>query len=105
MKRIVVTITFLLTLSAGCSLVAKRGACMDNSHHLQQGFDHKSYHYVPCNCSCKQLFANKGLCRECGHARDPQKQELITTVPTQGQKRQILMRSLVESYKKQKLIK
>lgn len=47
--------------------------CMDNSQHLQESYDTKTYHYVSCNCPCYkyQQFMYKGLgCTKCKHRHD-----------------------------------
>jgi len=51
--------------------------CMSKSQKLKQKFDTKAWHYVACNCDCKNN-APKGLyvqkqnkCIECGHQHEP----------------------------------
>lgn len=54
--------------------------CMDNSNHLQQSYDHKTYHYVACDCPCKQYkhYFDKGYrCSKCQHAHDPKIMEAV----------------------------
>lgn len=58
------------------SIISQIG-CMDNSHHLQQKYDSKEYHYVQCNCPCDRYAAvgkkapSRNQCLECGHYHDP----------------------------------
>lgn len=51
--------------------------CMDNSWHMSHPFDTKSYHIVAhpigtnqtfCQCPCRSISADRGICFECGHA-------------------------------------
>lgn len=54
--------------------------CMDNSYHTQQAYDHKTYHYVACDCPCKQYkhYYYKGYrCTKCEHAHDPKLVEFV----------------------------
>jgi len=46
--------------------------CQDNSFHLKKKYDHKTYHYVQCNCEChKWPQRPDGTCSKCGHRHDP----------------------------------
>ncbi len=46
--------------------------CLDNSKHLTERFDNKSYQPVSCNCPCWKYKTsdNRGECSRCGHAHD-----------------------------------
>lgn len=68
-------------LSALPLLAIGSPGCMDNSWHMKQPFDTKSYHVVSrnvgnsetyCPCPCKKLTFDRGICLECGHAHDVQ---------------------------------
>jgi len=46
--------------------------CQDNSWHMKKAYDHKTYHYVQCNCEChKWPQRPDGTCSKCGHRHDP----------------------------------
>jgi hypothetical protein len=54
--------------------------CMDNSYHLQQENDTKTYHYVGCTCPCKRYkhyFYKGWYCSQCKHAHDPQLANIV----------------------------
>ena len=68
--------SFLMLFVATCNpaMHAELG-CMSKSYKLAKDFDHKQYHYVKCECPCKQYphYFHKGYrCSKCGHAHDPQ---------------------------------
>ncbi len=45
--------------------------CMDNSYHMTKPCDRKNLHYVRCECPCKRILNQKGICLECRHIGDP----------------------------------
>lgn len=67
MKKNLVVVAFLCSISP---LSASVG-CMAHSQRLAQKYDNKEYHYVACNCPCREKFARKDTCKQCGHAHDP----------------------------------
>lgn len=84
--KIASTIMALLLLGTTPWLVSKNG-CMDNSMHLKQKYDTKTYHYVSCNCPCdyyrtQGLYASaKHKCLECGHRHDPRTTLILGAIP------------------------
>jgi hypothetical protein len=68
----------MLITVGGMPLIAAVG-CMDNSYHLKHTVDHKTYHYVQCNCDCAHHTnsTDRGICSQCGHYRDPGKFEIV----------------------------
>jgi hypothetical protein len=76
MNRYIYIICMLL---AHAYLGAEIG-CMDNSYHLAQDNDTKTYHYVNCTCPCKRYkhYFYKGWhCSQCKHAHDPQLANMV----------------------------
>ena len=78
-------ITMLLTLCPAPLMQAEIG-CMDNSYHLAQGYDPKTYHYVRCNCPCSRhtQSENRLQCSKCKHFRYPKPAIVIQTNREQG---------------------
>ena len=65
--------------------------CIDNSHHLQQKYDHKEYHPVDggCNCPCEKkykLYPGRGQCSKCGHYRVPRSTIIVRATNSTLQK-------------------
>ena len=77
MKRMKITVVVLsLLLSAG--LYAAIG-CMDDSYYLQRSNDHKTRHYVSCNCPCSQqkILSHDSKCLVCFHYHEPKQWKVI----------------------------
>lgn len=62
----------LLSLISSVGLHAAVG-CMDDSYHLQKSNDHKTRHYVSCNCPCSQhkILSHDSKCLVCSHYHKP----------------------------------
>ena len=71
MKKTLFLYTFLFSFFLKASY-----DCMDNSHHLKEPYDNKSYRKVLCNCPCKKykIYEDRGRCSKCKHFRDPKKE-------------------------------
>ncbi|MCL4229531.1 hypothetical protein KJZ61_02460 [Candidatus Dependentiae bacterium] len=67
--------SFLMLIAVFHPTMHAEIGCMSKSYKLAKNFDHKQYHYVKCECPCKQYphYFHKGYrCSKCGHAHDPQ---------------------------------
>jgi len=89
MNRMKITMTFCISLllMVSGSLYSAIG-CMDDSYYLQKSNDHKTRHYVSCNCPCSQqkILSHDSKCLVCFHYHAPKKwvvvrgnEELMTT--------------------------
>lgn len=74
--KITLVITFLM-VSIG--LYAAIG-CMDDSYYLQRANDHKTRHYVSCNCPCSQykMLSHDSKCLVCFHYHAPRQWKVIS---------------------------
>lgn len=86
MSRVKFICLFIAAISI--SALAEVG-CMDNSYHMAQAADSKTYHYVQCNCNCKhhQQSSDRGMCSKCGHYRDPGTFEIVRVKKTESKNR------------------
>lgn len=50
--------------------------CMDNSYHMTKPCDRKELRYKRCNCPCRKIVNQKGLCLDCGHIGNPSRGEI-----------------------------
>ncbi|MFC1841443.1 hypothetical protein ACFLYA_00020 [Candidatus Dependentiae bacterium] len=66
-------ILLAIMLIANAYTLWGRIGCMDNSYHTKKKNDHKTYHYVQCNCPCHKYRNSfvRGQCPRCGHYHDP----------------------------------
>lgn len=73
--------TWFISATIAALAVSARAevGCMDNSYHMKHAADHKTYHYVQCNCTCKhhKMSTDRGICSKCGHYRDPGSFEVV----------------------------
>ena len=67
MNKYFVVVAFLCGIAP---LYASVG-CMAHSKRLAEKYDNKEYHYVACNCPCRDKYDRKDTCKQCGHAHDP----------------------------------
>lgn len=76
-KNIVTCVVLLLTSSSG--LFAAIG-CMDDSYYLQRSNDHKTRHYVQCNCPCSQykILSHDSKCLVCFHYHEPKQWKVVS---------------------------
>lgn len=65
---------FLIIYNNSSILKASIG-CMDHSFHMTKPCDRKELHYKRCNCPCRKIIDQKGLCLYCGHIGDPTRSE------------------------------
>ncbi len=73
--------------------------CLDNSYHLTESFDHKTYHPVDCTCPCGR-YQSQGLwtqsrsqCLECRHFHDPKPLIVVNSIKPSPLKRNIALPS------------
>jgi len=54
--------------------------CMDDSYHLQRSNDHKTRHYVSCNCPCSQykILSHDSKCLVCFHYHEPKQWAVVS---------------------------
>ena len=76
MKNIVMLMALLVTCSTG--LYAAIG-CMDDSYYLQRSNDHKTRHYVKCDCPCSQykILSHDSKCLVCFHYHEPKQWKVV----------------------------
>ncbi len=85
--KIMSAFCIILSLMVASGLYAAIG-CMDDSYYLQKPNDHKTRHYVSCNCPCSQqkIVSHDSKCLVCFHYHAPKKwivvrgnEEVMTT--------------------------
>jgi len=73
MKKIILILLALLSSPLFASV-----NCLDNSQHLQEGFDDKEWHSVACDCPCEKV--KGGYCVQCRHLQNASTYTIV--VPT-----------------------
>lgn len=79
MKKNIVVCLMVLSFTFSVGLYAAIG-CMDDSYYLQKSNDHKTRHYVSCNCPCSQykILSHDSKCLVCFHYHEPKKWAVVS---------------------------